>query len=362
MLFVGFHVTTPLGPRTNHPLLMASLIAAFGFMPALSRASSPEVRVTRQVVDSDRVVLQGTRPLLARADRDVGRLSKETVLKSVTITFGRTAAQEADLQALLAAQQDPSSPLYQVWLTPEKYAARFGVADSDIAKVKAWLAEQGLEVESVSRSRNSIRFTGTVGQIEAAFRTELHYYQHGDKTDFAPSTEVSVPAAIAPIVLSVRGLTSARPRPHFQQGDVKATARPLFTSGISGGHFLGPADVATIYDVTPAYGAGLTGKGQTIVVVGQSTIVLADLENFQSAAHPTNPVIKDPVLVPVPNSNSAAAPVQGDESESDLDLEWSSAMAPGATIKFVYANGSNQSVWNALEYAGGPGFSGSSSA
>src|SRR5205823_10530730 len=94
-------------------------------------------------------------------------------LQGISMVFARTAAQEADLQALIAAQQDPASPSYHKWLSPEEFGARFGVADSDLAKVQSWLEGRGLTVDSVSRSKGSISFSGAVGQIEASFGTEI---------------------------------------------------------------------------------------------------------------------------------------------------------------------------------------------
>jgi subtilase family serine protease len=107
-------------------------------------------------------------------------------------------------------------------------------------------------------------------------------------------------------------------------------------------------DVATIYDVNPAYSAGYTGKGQSIAVVGQSSVDVADIENFQNALGQTR---KDPILVFVPGSGNVAES-QGDESESDLDLEYTTGMAPGASIYLVYV-GDDQtlSVWDSIQYA-----------
>jgi subtilase family serine protease len=111
---------------------------------------------------------------------------------------------------------------------------------------------------------------------------------------------------------------------------------------------MAPGDVRTIYDITPAYNAGYTGTGQTIAVVGQSAISLTDIEHFQSAA---GLATKDPTLVLVPNSGTSTV-YTDDESESDLDLEYSGAIAPGATIKFVYVGSSQSySVEDAEEYA-----------
>ena len=55
----------------------------------------------------------------------------------------------------------------------------------------------------------------------------------------------------------------------------------------------------------------------------------------------------------VPGTGSSATDdSQGDEDESDLDVEWSGAVAKGATVNFVYVgNNPNYSVTDALHYA-----------
>ena len=106
--------------------------------------------------------------------------------------------------------------------------------------------------------------------------------------------------------------------------------------------------MSVIYDIKAAYNAGYTGTGQSIAVVGQSSIALSDIENFQNAAGLT---VKDPTEVLVPDSGTAAVS-SGDEAESDLDLEYSGGIAKGATIYFVYVgNNSNYSVWDSIQYA-----------
>jgi subtilase family serine protease len=44
----------------------------------------------------------------------------------------RPAAAER-LESLLAEQQEPSSPNYHRWLTPEEFGNRFGAASEDLA-------------------------------------------------------------------------------------------------------------------------------------------------------------------------------------------------------------------------------------
>ena len=60
----------------------------------------------------------------------------------VTLVFKLSAAQQADLDALLASQQDRGSPDYQRWLTPEQYGSRFGLSQGDINKVTGWLESE----------------------------------------------------------------------------------------------------------------------------------------------------------------------------------------------------------------------------
>ena len=76
---------------------------------------------------------------MARPEYEAGRMPPGTKLAGISMVFNRSTAQESALQSLIAAQQDPASPLYHQWLTPDQFAARFGVADVDIAKVQFWL-------------------------------------------------------------------------------------------------------------------------------------------------------------------------------------------------------------------------------
>ena len=111
---------------------------------------------------------------------------------------------------------------------------------------------------------------------------------------------------------------------------------PLFTlpnfSGNLTFYGVGPYDFATIYNVSPLWNAtpAINGTGQTIAIVGETDIDFVDLQKFRALFGITS---NDPTMIvdgPDPG-------LQPDEIESDLDLEWSSAVAPGAAIKFVVA-------------------------
>ncbi|MBZ5653054.1 MAG: S53 family serine peptidase [Acidobacteriia bacterium] len=310
-----------------------TLIVLAGAAPAQTRN-----RITQRIADTEPVVVSMPHPL-ARAAFDQGRVEGSMNINHAAIVFKLAPAQQADLDKLLAEQQDPHSANYRQWLTPEQYAARFGMSDSDLAQVTSWLKSQGLTVDGFSRARTRVFFSGTAAQVESVFHTELHRYLVNGQVGLANATEISVPQAISAMVLGVRGLENFRPLPRAR------VARPNFTSHVSGSHFVSPGDFATIYNLSPLYSAGLDGTGETIAVVGQTQIHTADIDAFRTAAGLPP---KNLQLVAVNGTGFSA----GDEVEADLDVEWSGAVARNATILYVYTgSNSSQNVFNALEYA-----------
>lgn len=335
--------------RRTFPLLgVATLLFTPGLISAQSaRLSQPAARIRAEINGSERSVLPGSLSPSVRNATDTGALDGGTRLNGITLSFAPSPAQQSELDSLIAAQGDPASALYHQWLTPEQFGARFGMADADLAKVQGWLASQGFSIDSVARSRNRITFSGAAAQAATAFGAPLHTYREGTESHFAPSAELSLPSAFAATVADIGNLSTFRPRPHLRKVTPDALST-RFTSSQSGSHTLTPADIATIYDITPAYNAGYNGTGQTIAVVGQSSILTTDIAHFQSAA---GLPVKAPTLVLVPNSGVPTV-YTDDEAESDLDVEYSGGIATGATIDFVYAgNNANYDVFDALSYA-----------
>ncbi len=332
---------------------ISGLLAACVLAATTLGAQTPAPRLQAEISSSSVSTLKGSLHPMAQAQYDSGRLPADTRLNGMSIVFNRSAAQQADLEALIAAQQNPSSPLYHQWLNPDQFAARFGMAQSDLDKVETWLQQQGFSIDSVARSRNMIRFSGSVNQVEQAFQTQMHFYTIAGEKHFAPSTALTLPSAFMPVVTAVRNLNDFRPRPMIEKSR-KGQANPAFTSSVSGSVFFAPGDIKLAYGVNTLISAGSTGTGQTIAVVGQSALGAnnstspTDIENFENAAGLT---VKDPNQVLVPGSGTPET-FAGDQGESDLDVEWSGGIAPGAEIFFVYTGSStNFGVFDSIEYA-----------
>jgi subtilase family serine protease len=307
-------------------------------------------RITQQVNANVTALLPGSISPLARPAFDTGRADASTRLTGMTIYFKPSVAQQSTLETLLQQQQTPGSQLFHKWLTPAQYGSQFGLSGSDLLKVEAWLEQQGFSIDRVANSHNAISFSGTVAQAETAFQTQIHHYSIRGVTHIANAEPLSIPSAFVGVVLAVRNVSDFRPRPLHRLRRSAVSPQYTYTSGENRFHFLAPGDFATIYDLNTLYSAGYTGSGETIVITGQSAIETSDITNFQSAAGLTQ---KTPTITLVPGTGTSALEDQyGDEDESDLDLEWSGAVAKGATINFVYVgNNQNYSVFDAIQYA-----------
>ena len=314
----------------NPTILVALLCTLTGF------ANAQQNRINRPVNVGERFTLTGHLHPQATAANDRGRVDASLQLNFVTLTFTRSPSQDADLQKLLADQQNPRSASFHRWLTPEEYADRFGVSPSDLDKITSWLRSEGLTVTSVARGRSWVAVNGSAAQVEAAFQTELHQYLINGETHFANATEPSVPAAIGPMVLGIRGLHSFRMRPLL--------AKPRYNSfALCGGNCLAPADFATIYSVNALYLKGIDGTGQKIAVAGQTDVDPSDITTFRrNYGLSANP----PQMMLIPGSEDPGVS-QDDLPEADLDIEWSGAVAKNATIIYVYAS----DVMSAIQYA-----------
>ena len=294
-------------------------------------------RIPRPVDNLRTVPLKGNRTPRAHPQDDQGRVDPLSRIGGMRLRLKPSPSQTAEIERLLAGQQDPASPDYRNWLTPEEYADRFGLSPDDFATVLAWLQAQGFSLDYVARARDWVGFSGTAGQVEKAFHTEIHRYTAGGETHYANATDPLIPADLEPVVQVIRGLDDYRIKPMARK------IRPLPLVSGNGAHALGPADLATIYNVNPLYQKGIDGSGQKIAVISGSAVKLSDIQSFrQTFGVPRN----DPQQVLVPGYPDPGVVTEA-EGEADLDLEYAGGIAPGATILSVYT--SDMAI--ALEYA-----------
>jgi subtilase family serine protease len=314
-----------------------------------------ENRITRAIDSSRMAVIGGNVHPEAQVQFDKGAVEPSFPLNDITLLLKKSPSQEADLERLLEQQQEPSSSMYHHWLTPEQYADRFGASRNDIEKMSEWLRSNGLTVIQVARGRDFIISSGTAQQVETALHTSIHLYDVDGAIHYSNAAEPSVPEAFADMVAGFWGLNDFHPKPLSRVNPetvhrlTRDSSHPYYSSQ-SGNHFLAPDDLATIYSLGPLYQSGFDGRGQSIVIAGQTDINVGDIDLFRKTFNlPPNKPIK--VLVP----GSPDPGVLADEVvEADLDLEWSGAIARNATIFFVYSQNAFSSVNYAVDIALAP--------
>ena len=349
----------------------------------MAQSFTPATRIVDRIDENRLVTLKGNTHPFANAQNDRGRVSPTLPMTDLILVLSRSAEQQAAFDQFVASQYEAGSPNYHHWLEPAEVGEKFGPSLTDIATISNWLTGQGFSVDEVTKDRMSIRFSGTAGEVESAFHTEIHNLEVKGAAHIGNMSDPQIPAAMAPAVVGVKALHNFFPRPLHKLGSTvtrdaatgkwkraasaavsgtetailatHSTARPEF--GINAGsgsnaylvEDVAPYDFATIYNVLPLWNAGIDGSGQTIAIAGTSSINLSDITSFRTVfGLPTNIAANTPRLVSgnsspitictdttggVPYSSNSCE--LADLVENSVDVEWSGAVAKNAQIVLV---------------------------
>jgi len=147
---------------------------------SLAAASLPA-----QITQTDRVIVQpelttsvrlaGHLPRWANPAADAGPAAADTNLH-LTFVLSRAPQLQAAFTQLLADQQDPASPRYHQWLTPQQVGELYGPTQHDIDALSAWLTSRGLAPSEVSPSRIFVTVNGPASAVSAALSTSFHSF------------------------------------------------------------------------------------------------------------------------------------------------------------------------------------------
>jgi len=136
-------------------------------------------------------------------------------------------------------------------MTPKEMADQFGASPEDLQKVESVLRSYGLTVQDVLPNGRSLRVSGTVAAMEAAFNLSLGIYQHPEIGEYrGREGSVMIPSELSNIVTGVFGLDQRRVARHH----LPAVARSPQTG-------LTPSDCEKRYNFPSG-----DGSGQTIAI------------------------------------------------------------------------------------------------
>ena len=316
-------------------LILLGAVAALGGSPEAGAAALPARALVTQQIDESKLVRLGgnTRPEAVAAN-DLGVVADSLPLPHLQLLLKRPAERQAALQRYINELHDPRSPNFHHWLTISQIGSDYGPASADIDAVTRWLRSAGFAVNTVYPELMTIDFSGNAAQVRSAFHTEIHNLNVGGERHIANFGDPAIPAALAGVVHGIVSLNNFRPHPAF-----RPRSAYTFLSGTTQYELVAPADLATIYNFDPVFANGIAGQGQTIVVIEDIDIYsTADWKTFRStfglagyttgtltASHPAPP--SGPT-----NCTDPGTSANFNVGEAELDAEWASAAAPGATI------------------------------
>jgi len=372
-------------------LALCVVASALSFPVASSAQKAPSAaRIVSGVDENQLVTLKGNTHPSANAKNDRGGVRSTLSMPDLTLVLSRSPEQQAAFEAFVASQYDPGSSNYHQWLMPAEIGAKYGPAQADIATITNWLTGHGFAITRIAKDRMSIRFSGTAGQVESTFHTEIHHLSVNGIAHIGNMSDPQIPSALASVVTGVKALHNFLPQPLHKGGSTvefnreagkwqriaaaapadsklktasktSAASAPHPEFGIDTGSYLeedvAPYDFATIYNVLPLWKAGITGAGQAIAIAGTSEINLNDVATFRSAfglpAGLTPQQIDTNGLATVCTDNGGTCGLS-DLEENSLDVEWSGAVATGAQIVLVVtgqnAAGTVDTVYDSANY------------
>jgi subtilase family serine protease len=327
------------------PFISAVLTA---YLPAQAQQiSAPRTLIRQSINENRRVAVHGSTRPEANPANDSGRVPNDLAMDHLWLLLKRSPEQEAALEGYLSELHDPSSPNFHRWLSAADFGASFGASDEDIQTITTWLQSHGLTVNGVLPNRMLVDFSGSARAVGKAFHTEIHHLKVNGKPHMANMSDQQIPAALEGAVAGVVSLSDIHPRPTVK-GVVPAAQFPGDPA-----RYVGASDFATIYNLNSLFAAGVTGTGQTVVVLEDSNVYdTSEWSQFRRLFGLQRPYVNGsfsqihPALAGSPCRNPGAT---GDADEATLDAQWASAAAPDASIVLASCDNTyNFGVFTAL--------------
>lgn len=256
---------------------------------------------------------------------------------TILFSLAMPAAQQADLEAKVAAGETVS---------PADLRNNYTADKNDTNTLVSWLTNQGYKNIKVSPNGTGVYADATATQIEQSLQVNMVRVTRDGITYTAAKNAPSLPTEVGQSVHAIIGLQPFRHANKHRIAPVRQRSNRLSAPRNFAAATEAPAaapspdiDNAPPYlvsEILKAYQAdnlGVTGNGQTIAILIDTFPADSDLTQFWAANNLPNNLQRIQKI----NVNGGQLPAT--EGEETLDAEWSSGIAPGATIR-IYASGS----------------------
>ncbi len=319
-------LSLPLAIALLGSLFAGTVLAAAQSLPAAT-LPSPQPRVVGDWRSGATVAIPFSKPALNPAAIDLGVAPADQPLARMLLLLAPAPSQQQALAAELARLQNPASPNYHQWLTPQAFARAYANSSVDVAAVAAWLSSQGFTAAPLPAGLGWVEFSGTAGEVEQAFGAQVHLISVSGSSRAVLASGIAVPAALAPVIAGLVSLDGSVSAPAL------TTPQPLTVSAADLASLASPAEAAAftprlaaqLLGVAPLASQGVNGAGQTIAIVSRSNVNSADVAAFRSTFElPASP-LQVSISGPDPGLTDGQA-------EATFAASWAGAAAPAAKI------------------------------
>ncbi len=322
-------------PRASRSRTLVCSFVTF-LATALAAQQSKRSFITGNIDESRRVTLRGNvRPEVTPAN-DLGVRDSGAAMSGILVLH-RSAENQAAFEAYVEQLHDPRSASFHKWLSNAEIGTQFGPSNEDLSRIGEWLSGKGFTVHAASPDGTTMEFNGTVGQVAEAFHTSIHNLRVKGEAHYANVSDPELPATLVPVVTGIASLNDFQPHPMNHKVAPSVQANAATPDGIrpTGSNYLSAADLATIYNFNPIFQSGITGKGQTIVLIEDTDqYSVGDWQVFRKVFGLTRtyPYATLTQVHPTGTNTCTAPGANGDDAEAAIDVEWALAAAPNANI------------------------------
>jgi kumamolisin len=280
---------------------------------------------------ANQVLQNGQSPSIPFSVRGMKDQGVSEVSNEIPVTIALALNNEDELNERISEMYQPGSPRYRRYMSVEEFTERYAPTVTQISEAVSYLNDHGIKSLSVGPSGLLIHATASVGSLNEAFQTEIHRYGSGAASRFAPAYVPVMPPGLS--IRAVHGMESSVELRHHAVANIDKQSGSGANSGLT------PSNIHTAYNIPTSY----NGAGQTIALVELDGFNQSDITAYENAF---GLAANTPQVVKLAGATGAAG---SNSDEVTLDIELTTAVAPGANIKVYEAPNNSQSLLSIYE-------------
>jgi kumamolisin len=254
---------------------------------------------------------------------------------------------------------------FSSFLSVSQFAAEYGQSTATVQALRSYLAGYGIKSDAYPNNLDVVAH-GTAEQFDRALSVTQQQYKtaavHNSEGTIAAqtfhgvNTNASLPNTIAEKLEAILGLTSYQPSvSNAKRAEVKEP-KQIVSSAISPSVCVAasglpndcnlPSDFASEYGLNGVYSTGADGQGQTLGIITFATVDPDAPQYFWKNIQGVNRT--GTLKIDNVDGGAGAPSSVGGTGETDLDIEQSGSVAPGANIVVYQAPNTDSGSIDAL--------------